>query len=132
MRVPLPTYPFVKKRFYLPPIKLLGASFSSVESFEKHELVHRKTDYLPPKNNIEKHLIALWEKSLKTAGIGANDDFFLLGGDSLLALEITDSVQHLYHIEVNLQHLFDNPTVASFADLIRLEIIGKIDQFSDE
>lgn len=129
-RVPLPTYPFEKKRYHLAP-RNLHSKFVPSQTVDKH-LLTRRENYVAPENNIEKHLTALWEKSLRVEGIGLRDDFFQLGGDSLLALEIVDGVRLLYRIDMNLQHIFDNPTISQFAKLLEMEIFQKIEQMGEE
>ena len=47
-----------------------------------------KENYLPPKTELQKRLVSLWEKILNTKPIGINDNFFELGGDSLLAMTL--------------------------------------------
>ena len=45
-------------------------------------------EYIPPKTDLQKQLVNIFEKVLNTNPIGINDNFFELGGDSLLAMSL--------------------------------------------
>ncbi|WP_244313047.1 condensation domain-containing protein, partial [Pedobacter psychrotolerans] len=63
--------------------------------------------YQGPRNEIESHLIAIYEEVLKRQPIGIHDDFFLLGGDSIKSIQITSRLkQRGYSLRIGdiLQH----------------------------
>ncbi|MFN0055393.1 MAG: amino acid adenylation domain-containing protein [Planctomycetales bacterium] len=69
----------------------------------------------PPATVLERELVTLWEELLGIEGIGIDDDFFELGGDSLRAISMTGRLQQLLGEPVYVVVLFDSPTVARLA-----------------
>ncbi len=75
----------------------------------------------PPRTELERGLLALWETGLKMQGIGIDDDFFELGGDSLAAVDILAGVQRLTGKSTSLLMLTENPSVALLAEALQDE-----------
>jgi amino acid adenylation domain-containing protein len=72
-------------------------------------------EYEPPRNDLEKRLAATWEKVLKRKGIGVNDNFFEIGGDSITAVRLTYEIGKNFNTAIALKELFRYPTIAEFA-----------------
>lgn len=64
-------------------------------------------------------VIEAWGEVLSAAEIGPSDDFFSLGGDSLLATQVIARLRHTSGVRLHLSDLFDNPTVERLAKLIQ-------------
>ena len=64
---------------------------------------------------MERAVATIWEEVLKRKAIGLDDDFFELGGDSLLATEIALRIAEELGIDVPLANLFENPVLKDFA-----------------
>jgi len=60
-------------------------------------------------------LVGLWTQVLDREGVGIHDDFFQVGGDSLLVLQLLSRIRDALHVEVPLLTFFEAPTVASLA-----------------
>ncbi len=60
----------------------------------------------------------LWKDLIGHEDIGIDDDFFRLGGDSLLAIQIISKIQTAFHVSLGLQALFEYPTIAKLAKAI--------------
>jgi acyl carrier protein len=88
------------------------------------------TGYVPPSNEIEKQLAALWKELLNVKKIGIKDNFFELGGHSLLAMNMVLRIQTCFAIEIPLGEIFDNPSIAQIAKYIqtREEKLKKFEQ----
>jgi len=71
-----------------------------------------------PATETEKALAAIWRELLGVEAIGRDDDFFQLGGHSLLAITMASRVREAFQIDVQLQAIFDYPTLAELAHLI--------------
>ncbi|MCB1057432.1 MAG: non-ribosomal peptide synthetase, partial [Acidobacteria bacterium] len=67
-----------------------------------------------PRTEFERRLAAIWSSVLGVASVGIHDDFFELGGDSILSIQIT-SRAHREGIHFTTRQLFENPTVAELA-----------------
>lgn len=64
-------------------------------------------------------MAAIWSQVLGTEPIGADDDFFILGGQSLQAARIVNLVGERFGRDLPLRDLFTEPTVAGLARLLR-------------
>lgn len=75
-----------------------------------------------PVTPVERLLAGLWEELLGVPEVGRHDDFFGLGGHSMLAARLLARVRELFAIDVPVLTLFESRTVAEFADAVeRLE-----------
>ncbi|MBX2808678.1 MAG: SDR family NAD(P)-dependent oxidoreductase, partial [Cellvibrionaceae bacterium] len=80
-------------------------------------------DYVAPGDDIEKSLVGFWEELLGVDPVGVEDSFFDLGGHSLVAVRLFAKIQQTYDVDYPISILFEAPTVARCADLIR-EAVG--------
>jgi acyl transferase domain-containing protein len=155
LRVPLPTYPFERQRYWLDlpsrselmeNLKLLVASLPIPESGQQPEelppspakpvvrplpLYSRPPmmpDYVAPHNHLERTIAAMWSDILGIAEIGVNDRFFELGGDSLLANQILVRFASELRAHVTIQVFFQMPTIAELAEYIAASQIEGTDE----
>ncbi|UFZ04830.1 amino acid adenylation domain-containing protein [Bradyrhizobium ontarionense] len=63
----------------------------------------------------ERRLARLWQDVLRVATVGRDDDFFMLGGNSIAAAQIAGTVRDLFGVELDLRNFFDAPTLAVLA-----------------
>ncbi|AOM78758.1 hybrid non-ribosomal peptide synthetase/type I polyketide synthase [Pedobacter steynii] len=73
-----------------------------------------------PENQIETELAAIWKSLFGYDTIGVNDDFFELGGDSLKALGLLNSIRRKFEKEISLAEFFNAPSIRAIASLISL------------
>ncbi|MFK7734509.1 MAG: amino acid adenylation domain-containing protein [Pirellulaceae bacterium] len=71
--------------------------------------------YISPRSDLEKRLSALWSEVLNIPKVGVYDDFFALGGSSLLVTRVVAELTAQFGIELPVRDFFANPTVASAA-----------------
>jgi len=71
-----------------------------------------------PQTETEKTLARIWSELLNVANVGANDDFFDLGGQSLVAIQAVSRIRDAFGVDVSLRNLFERPTIAGLAELI--------------
>jgi non-ribosomal peptide synthetase component F len=71
--------------------------------------------YVEPRTATEAVVAALWGEVLGVERVGAEDDFFALGGYSLVATQIVSRVRSTLQVEAPVRLLFQHPTVAAFA-----------------
>jgi surfactin family lipopeptide synthetase A len=75
----------------------------------------RTAEPVGPVSDVEKELLAIWRKFLKADTLHTNDDFFALGGHSILATQVINRINGQYHLNVPVRLLFENPTVKALA-----------------
>src|SRR5436305_9793222 len=71
--------------------------------------------YVAPRSPVEQVLAGIWEEVLERQRVGVEDDFFALGGHSLVAAQVTSRVLNACSVELPLRLLFERPTVAALA-----------------
>jgi amino acid adenylation domain-containing protein len=71
--------------------------------------------FVPPRGPVEEALVGIWGEVLVRDRIGVHDNFFDLGGHSLMAAQLLARVRDTFAVEVPLRELFDMPTVAGLA-----------------
>lgn len=69
-------------------------------------------------DNLEQHLTSIWEETLKIFPVGIHDNFFDLGGNSMLALSLLKEVEKQFDCKISLVKLFQAQTVAQQAEII--------------
>lgn len=74
---------------------------------------------VPPRDELEVKLTAIWRQALELDALGVEDNFFDLGGDSVAAVRVISMVQRELDAPVGLAALFDAPTVADLAAVLR-------------
>ena len=66
----------------------------------------------------ERDLVEIWERALDVTGIGRHDDFFDLGGDSLMAAVASAHIHAMLGVEISISAFSDNPVLADLARVI--------------
>jgi amino acid adenylation domain-containing protein len=74
--------------------------------------------YVPPRTIAEQKVAAIWQELLGTERIGVADNFFDLGGYSLLVVQLQSRLLKQFQRQLSLVELFQHPTVASQASLV--------------
>ena len=78
-----------------------------------------ETGFVAPRDAVEIHLAAIWEKVLDVRPVGVHDNFFELGGHSLLGARLFAQIEKHFGKELPLASLFQAPTVEQLACLLR-------------
>lgn len=94
----------------------LAKTFATHEPIGPAPLLHS-----PPRTALESLVADIWRQVLKTNAIGVDDDFFWLGGDSILATRILSLVRQSTNVEVSFLVFLDTPTVAGMVKAIDAE-----------
>ena len=91
-----------------------------------------RREFAPPENPTQARLVELWMNVLSLDRVGIHDDFFELGGDSILATRLVSRVRRAFGVELQLRELFWKPTVSELARLIEDLLIEQLANLSDE
>jgi surfactin family lipopeptide synthetase A len=75
--------------------------------------------FVVPRTPVEKLLAEIWAEVLKVERVGIHDNFFDLGGHSVLATQVVSRLREASHMDVLLRALFEAPTIAELA--LRIE-----------
>jgi amino acid adenylation domain-containing protein len=95
--------------------------------------------FVAPRTVVEKELANIWAELLKLSEVGIHDNFFDLGGQSLLATQVVSRIRKTFNCELVLRSLFESPTIAQLAAQIEgstaedtERLLAEIEQLSDE
>ncbi len=72
----------------------------------------------PPSTPVEIAIAAIWSELLRREGIGVDDDFFELGGDSLLAVRTITRINEELKVELSPEVILDGPTIKELATAV--------------
>jgi acyl transferase domain-containing protein/thioesterase domain-containing protein len=75
-----------------------------------------------PRDEYERALCEIWSELLGADNVGIHDDFFALGGHSLIAVRLFSRIRKRFNVSLGLAVLFEAPTVAACAALLRNEL----------
>jgi acyl transferase domain-containing protein/acyl carrier protein len=103
------------------------------------------TTYVAPGNELERRIVEVWQNLLGIEPVGIHDNFFDLGGDSLLGTQLVAQLRSIFQTEFPMRGLFEGPTVAGAAKIIETatrdgqsqvdkltEALKKVEGLSDE
>jgi amino acid adenylation domain-containing protein len=71
--------------------------------------------FASPRGEIEETIARIWAEVLGRAGIGAQDDFFCLGGHSLRAAQVVSRLNAAFQLTLSVRTLFEHPTLTALA-----------------
>lgn len=129
-RLPLPTYPFERKRYWVEAAKQPSIAACAVPSFAEEpeetaiaqqlQQVRKITDTYDgaPRSELEQSVADIWTEVLGVEQIRIHDDFFELGGHSLSAARVIARLRDAFGIKFSLSEFFATPTVAELADKV--------------
>jgi len=84
------------------------------------EIIRSSETLLAPRTDLERILVGMWSAMLGLAAekIGVKDNFFDLGGNSLLLVKVSGMIAKHFSIQLRVTQLFQSPTVESLARLL--------------
>jgi acyl-coenzyme A synthetase/AMP-(fatty) acid ligase/acyl carrier protein len=72
-------------------------------------------EYVAPRNEAEERIAAIWAEALNLERVGIHDDFFALGGHSLMATQVIARIRTSFDARLPLHALFTSPNIADLA-----------------
>ena len=134
-RIPLPTYPFERRRYWIEAQQerreadQLEENDVSIPSVSRPQL---DNEYVAPTNDVEQVIAGIWHELLGIDRIGIHDDFFSLGGHSLMATQLVSEVREVFEIDLPLHKFFEAATVSGLAVTVEEILIEKVKGLTDE
>ncbi|QGZ37685.1 amino acid adenylation domain-containing protein [Pseudoduganella flava] len=120
LRLPLPGYAFDRKRYWIDPADagaapVPAAAAAAHTTVAAAAAVAAPAQQAPRADTLTERLAAIWRQAFGVAAVNADDSFFELGGDSLLATQLTAVVRDQLGVQLKLAELFDHPRFGDLA-----------------
>jgi len=81
-----------------------------------------KQVYVPPRTEIEQSIAGIWSQVLRVEKVGIQDNFFDIGGHSMLMIQVHGRLRDTLGLDVSIIDLFARPTVSLLAELLSGEM----------
>lgn len=92
----------------------------------------KKTEFVAPRNDTEARIAEIWQELLGVETIGVHDDFFELGGNSMIASRLIIRIQDIFEVELPFSKLFEAANVADLSELVTAEVLAEIEAMAEE
>jgi amino acid adenylation domain-containing protein len=92
----------------------------------------RDEDFINPRTPIELRLAKILCSLLNISEVSASDNFFLLGGHSLLGTQLIAKIRSAFGVDMALRTLFDAPSIAELSSEIERLIFARVENMSEE
>jgi amino acid adenylation domain-containing protein len=96
------------------------------------ECAHHLGTLTAPRSPAEVAVAEIVVELLRLDGIGVEENFFTLGGHSLLGTQLIVRLRERFGVEPTLLDIFDNPTVAGIVSVVEDLVLGRIESMSEE
>ncbi len=80
-----------------------------------HSRPNLPNSYIAPRDENEQKIADIWQELLGIKQVGIHDNFFVLGGDSLIAVQVLSRLRNTFSIKLTVASLFESPTIAEIA-----------------
>jgi len=97
---------------------------------EKNQL--RRDHYVAPRSELEEVVEGILSPILGRGRISIHDNFFLLGGHSLMGAQVIAKIRDIFGVELNLRNVFESPTVAKLATKIEALLTARLEAMSED
>lgn len=90
------------------------------------------TPFVEPETSVEKTLAALWSEALAVREVGIDDDFFELGGNSLVAIQLGARIREIYQIDMPMATMFEAANIRKLAEAVESGVLAAVANMSDD
>lgn len=113
--------------------KLDRRALPSPDDFEPSRVLPlEETERTAPGTLVEARVTEIVGDLLGVGSVGVEDNFFMLGGHSLLGTQLISRIRDAYGVELPLRSLFDNPTVEAISVEIEAALVESLTEMTDE
>ena len=92
----------------------------------------RDDEFIAPSTPLETSVATILCDLLRVERLGLRDNFFLLGGHSLLGTQLIERVNKTFGVELPLLAVFENPTIGDLAETIEKAILARLESMSED
>ena len=118
----LPKYMIPNYFVHLPKIPMTASGKIDRKNLPEPTFLHKKThNTIPPRTKTEETLLQIWRSLFEREEISADDDFFEIGGDSLMAISLLGNIEETFSVRLQMKEIFENATIQTLALLIENE-----------
>jgi acyl transferase domain-containing protein/acyl carrier protein len=108
-------------------------SLSRVDSSSSYSRPNLGNSYVAPTNELEKQITEIWQEVLGIVQVGIYDNFYELGGDSLIATQLVSRLRTKFPVELPLRDLLVQAMIPRLqAEMIEQLLMEKIEELSEE
>ena len=120
LRTHLPEYMIPSAFMYLETLPLLPNGKLDRKALPEldENLEREEVEYVAPRTPVEERLASIWSEVLALKQVGIYDNFFAIGGHSLLITQILTRVHDAFQVTLPVRTLFKNPTIVGLAEAI--------------
>lgn len=115
----LPDYMIPSTFVFLEDFPLTSSGKIDDKNLPSPEFMETLREYTAPRDAYELKLCEIWESLLKIQPIGVRDDFFKIGGSSLIAVRLINQINEAFQQTLPITILFDKSTIEDLALLLR-------------
>ena len=119
LRQQLPDYMVPAAIVSLPKLPLNANGKIDRQALPEPEQVQAKA-YVGPRNAVEETVAGIWTEVLHRERVSIDDNFFDLGGHSLMATQIVSRIREKLRVELAIRTLFETPTISGLAEAIAM------------
>jgi NADP-dependent 3-hydroxy acid dehydrogenase YdfG len=107
------------------PTIYLDSLTAKARSELRHGRPALESSYVAAGSETETMLVRMWEELLGIDGIGIDDNFFSLGGDSLIGTQLTTRIKADFAVKLPIRAVYDDPTIRRMAVAVELALINE-------
>ncbi|WP_375452849.1 beta-ketoacyl synthase N-terminal-like domain-containing protein [uncultured Nostoc sp.] len=113
---------------------ITNAKFSNqLDSSSRYSRPNLSNSYVAPTNELEKQIVEIWQEVLAITEVGIYDNFYELGGDSLIATQLVSRLRAKFPVELPLRDLLLQAMIpAKQAEMIEQLLFEKIEELSED
>ena len=91
----------------------------------RRRLAVHDTQPVGPSDELERAIAGIWADALRIETVGMNDNFFDLGGHSLMVTQLINRVEHRTGVRLSIREVYDSPTVAEMKTALLERVVAE-------
>jgi amino acid adenylation domain-containing protein len=92
----------------------------------------REGSFVAPRTPVEDRIAGILAPLLGLEQVGVEDNFFMLGGHSLLGTQVIARLRDTFGVDLSLRSIFDSPTIAGLAAEVERLLVAQLNEMSEE